>query len=49
MSRAFPITSAAGRVVIAGSYTGNFDVPLEQQIAIRYGAIGLLTTPFAQR
>jgi 2-keto-4-pentenoate hydratase len=39
----------AGQAVITGSYAGSFDVPMAQQIAIRYGDLGVLTVHFAQR
>jgi 2-keto-4-pentenoate hydratase len=39
----------AGQAVITGSYAGSFDVPLEQQVAIRYGALGVLKVRFTER
>ena len=39
----------AGQAVITGSYAGSFYLPLEQEIAIRYGGLGVLTVRFAQR
>lgn len=39
----------AGQAVITGSYAGSFDVPVDRQIAIQYGSLGVLTVRFAQR
>lgn len=39
----------AGQAVITGSYAGSFDVPIEQEIAIRYGSLGDLAVRFSQR
>ncbi|MDB5838396.1 MAG: hypothetical protein JWQ23_348 [Herminiimonas sp.] len=39
----------AGQAVITGSYAGSFEVPVEQQITIRYGDLGVLTVRFTQR
>ncbi|MFC5474424.1 2-keto-4-pentenoate hydratase [Paraherbaspirillum soli] len=39
----------AGQAVITGSYAGSFDLPLGQDIAIRYGELGVLTVRFAQK
>ncbi|OGB20933.1 MAG: hypothetical protein A3I66_19320 [Burkholderiales bacterium RIFCSPLOWO2_02_FULL_57_36] len=39
----------AGQAVITGSYAGSFGVPVEQEIAIRYGDLGDLTVRFAQK
>jgi 2-keto-4-pentenoate hydratase len=38
----------AGQAVITGSYAGSFDVPVEQEIAVRYGDLGVLATRFAR-
>lgn len=39
----------AGQAVITGSYAGSFDVPAEQDVVIRYGALGVLTVRFSQK
>jgi 2-keto-4-pentenoate hydratase len=39
----------AGQAVITGSYAGSFDLPVGQQIAIRYGDLGELTVRFSQK
>lgn len=39
----------AGQAVITGSYAGSFALPLGQEIAIRYGALGRLQLSFAAR
>jgi 2-keto-4-pentenoate hydratase len=39
----------AGQAVITGSYVASFEVPVAQDIAIRYGDLGELTVRFAQR
>ncbi|MDP3844139.1 MAG: hypothetical protein Q8Q81_16500 [Oxalobacteraceae bacterium] len=39
----------AGQAVITGSYAGCIDLPLEQEIAIRYGELGTLTVRFTQK
>lgn len=39
----------AGQAVITGSYAGSFDLPVEQEAAIRYGDLGDLTVRFSQR
>jgi 2-keto-4-pentenoate hydratase len=39
----------AGQAVITGSYAGSFDLPVGQQIAIRYGDLGVLTVRFSQK
>ena len=37
----------AGQAVITGSYAGSFDVPAGQDIAIRYGELGVLSVHFS--
>lgn len=39
----------AGQAVITGSYAGCIELPLEQDIAIRYGELGTLTVRFTQK
>lgn len=39
----------AGQAVITGSYAASFEVPVDQDIAIRYGTLGELTVRFARR
>lgn len=39
----------AGQAVITGSYAGCIELPLEQEIAIRYGELGTLTVRFTQK
>ena len=39
----------AGQAVITGSYAGSFDLPIGQEIAIRYASLGVLTVRFEQR
>lgn len=39
----------AGQAVITGSYAGSIDLPLDEEIAIKYGELGVLTVRFAQR
>jgi 2-keto-4-pentenoate hydratase len=39
----------AGQAVITGSYAGSFDLPVGQQVAIRYGELGVLTVRFSQK
>ena len=36
----------AGQIVTTGSYCGVVDVPLNTQIAVRFGALGVLTVEF---
>lgn len=38
----------AGQAVITGSYAGCIELPLEQDIALRYGDLGTLTVHFVQ-
>lgn len=38
----------AGQAVITGSYAGSPDVPLEQEMTIRFGELGSLSVEFAQ-
>lgn len=39
----------AGQAVITGSYAGCIELPLEQEIAIRYGELGTLSVHFEQK
>jgi 2-keto-4-pentenoate hydratase len=39
----------AGQAVITGSYAGSFDLPVAQEIAIRYGELGQLRLSFSAR
>jgi 2-keto-4-pentenoate hydratase len=39
----------AGQAVITGSYAGSFDLPIDRQIDIRYGDLGMLTVRFSQK
>lgn len=39
----------AGQAVITGSYAGTFSVPAEQDIAIRYGELGVLKVHFTRK
>lgn len=39
----------AGQAVITGSYAGSFDLPVGQEVTIRYGDLGELTVRFSSR
>jgi len=39
----------AGQAIITGSYAGSFDVPVDQDVRIEYGSLGVLAVRFAVR
>ena len=39
----------AGQAIITGSYAGNVDLPIGEDIAIQYGSLGTLTVHFVQK